>query len=252
MAEIVNTHINGKYELLLPKHRAEREQWSLDFGGWEVGRIEAMLETIKSTDVVFDLGTEEGDISALIMKQTGCDMVLFEPNSLVYPCIRAIWEANKLKKPLDFYKGFLSDKTTVPTHKVCTSFEDIDLSKMIPDHGFAALSDGRPDIPQMTLDDYCALTGIYPDVITADIEGAEFQFVKGAINTLKKYRPTIFMSLHPDFMFESYRHEGEWRDKFGDDKQRVVHLLRSIDELGYRHEIIEWDYHECHAVWYAS
>lgn len=244
---MINTKINGKYELLLPKHRAERQQWAIENGGWEAKRIEAMMAVIKSTDVVFDIGVELGDITALIAKYAKCHMVFFEPNPLACPAMKAIWQANNLPQPLDFYRGFASDKTTVQVIKINNSFDDIYIEDMIPASGFAALSDGRPDIPQVRLDDYCSTTRIYPDVITMDIEGSEFQMIKGAMRVLAEHKPHIFMSIHPDFMYESYRHEGEWKEKFGDDKQRVVHLLRTIDEIGYTHKIIEWDWHECHA-----
>ncbi len=252
MPEMINTLINGKYELLLPKHRAERPEWRIENGGWEMKRIGAMIDTIHPDQIVFDIGVELGDITALLAKYTGGKMVLFEPNPLAYPALKTIWEANKLREPLDFYRGFVCNNTTEQIIKVNNSFDDIDVSTMIPDSGFAALSDGRPDIKQVRLDDYCEATGIYPDVITMDVEGSEFEVIKGAQWLLQEKKPIIFMSIHPDFMYESYRHEGKWKEKFGDDKQRVVHLLRTIDEFGYSHHVIEWDYHECHICFYKN
>jgi FkbM family methyltransferase len=243
------TKINGRYELLLPDHRAAREQWDIRNGGWEVERIEEMLDEIEPHHVVFDIGTEEGDITALLQKESGCKMVLFEPNDRVWPCIKYIWEANGLADPLDFYRGFLSDKTTNSSHTVrqqpFSIFGDIDVEKMIPDHGFKQLYENYPDVPQMTLDDYVELTGIIPDVITMDVEGSEWNIIKGAQKTLKEKKPIIFMSVHPEFLYESYRNEGKWKDEYGE-RCFVVHMLRFIDELGYTHRVIEWDYHECH------
>lgn len=239
------TRINDKYELWLPDHRADRPEWKLENGGWEVKRIEAMMERIGPLDTVFDLGTEEGDISAIIAAYRACDIILFEPNDRVWSCIKAIWNANKIKRPLDFYAGFISDKNK-PGYSI--SWDDIQPDNLVSDHGFKQLYENYPDVPQCTLDEYCRTTGYIPTVITMDVEGAEFQVIKGATEVLSKHKPTIFMSIHPDFMFESYKHEGHWKEKFGDERQRVVHLLRTIDELGYTHEILEWDYHECHAI----
>lgn len=258
---MTNTIINGKYELLLPDHRAARPEWKLENGGWEVKRLEEMIAAIKyrsripeSTGVpvppipiVFDIGTEEGDISALLMKYTGCDMVLFEPNERVFPCIRDIWIANNLKMPLDFFHGFLSSKTTIDHHhKSETLFAWV--GDQVADHGFKQLYENYPDVPQVTLDDYCKFTGLIPDVITMDVEGAEMEVIKGGLETIAKHKPVIFMSVHPEFMYESYRHEGIWKDKF-DERQHVVHMLRLIDELGYTHRCIEYDYHELHMVY---
>lgn len=243
--EMLTTSINGKYELLLPKHRAERQEWAAANGGWEAARIERMMEVIDELDVVFDLGTEEGDISALLQKYRGCEMVLVEPNPLVWPCVKAIWQANKLSDPLDFYKGFFSNVTTDQVLKY-GGFDDVNISDMIHNHGFAALSDQRPDIPQIKMDDYCRAKRIIPNVITMDCEGAEFEVVKGAEKTLREHRPHIFMSIHPEFMYGTYQHDDQWAERIGEKKQYVVQLLRFVDECGYKHRVIEYDYHELH------
>ncbi len=98
-----------------------------------------------------------------------------------------------------------------------------------------------------TMDRFCHQTGIYPTVITMDVEGAEFEVIKGAENVLREHKPIIFMSVHPEFMFESYRNEGIWKERYGE-RQHVVHMLRFIDEIGYTHRCIEYDYHELHMV----
>lgn len=232
---------------MLPEHRAARPEWDIANGGWEVKRIEAMLGTIKNGQTVFDIGTEEGDISALIAKYCDAKMVLVEPNDRVWPCIKAIWEANGLPMPLAFVPGFFSNKTTQTCLYQASSLWG---GKMVADHGFKQLHENYPDVPQMKMDDWCSATGIYPDVITMDCEGAEFEVIKGGIETLKTKKPVIFMSIHPEFMFETYKHTGEWKEKLGEEKQWTVQLLRTVDECGYRHEIIEWDYHECHAAFY--
>lgn len=237
------TIINGKYELLLPEHRAAREQWSLEHGGWEVARIEEMVKLIKSTDIVFDLGTEEGDISALLIKYTGCDMVLVEPNDRVWPCIKAIWDANGLKAPLDFFGGFFANENKAAPTPLGLPENGV----MIPDHGFKQLYEKYPDVATIKLDDYCERTGIYPTVITMDVEGSEFEVIRGAEKTLREKKPVIFMSIHPEFMYESYRNTGEWLEKFGE-RQHVVHMLRFIDECGYTHRVLEYDYHELHMI----
>lgn len=241
------TEINGKYWLFLPEHRAARPQWKLENGGWEVERIEAMLDTILPHHIVFDLGVEEGDITALLAKYANCRMVFFEPNDRVVPCIKQIWEANLLPPPLDFFRGFISDKTTKGYHHQIDPSLKTKL-EMIPDHGFKQLYENYPDVPQMTLDQYCEETGIYPDVITMDVEGAEQMVMRGSVSVLRNKRPIIFMSIHPEFMYESYRNDGEWKERYGE-RQHVPHLIKFMNDHGYRLELIEYDYHELHVKW---
>jgi len=227
------TNINGEYELLLPEHRAAREQWDIRNGGWEAARINEMVKAIKPGQIVFDIGTEEGDISALLVKYTECKMVLFEPNDRVWPCITSIWKANNLPAPLDFFRGFLSDKTTEGYHHQIDP--SLKFGQMIADHGFKQLYENYPDVPQITLDQYCEETGIYPDVITMDVEGSEGKVLRGAEMLLRVKKPIIFCSIHPEFM---YIHYNEW----------VTPFLRFVDECGYTHRCIEYDYHELHMV----
>lgn len=228
------TKINGKYELWLPEHRAAREQWDIANGGWEVERIEEMLKVLKPSDIMFECGVEEGDLTALLVKESGCKVVMCEPNVRVWPCIKMIWDANKLPQPLDFFPGFFCDKI-IDHPKAITKLDDIDVSQMISDHGFKQLYENYPDVPQITIDEYCARTGIYPTVINIDVEGSEGRLLRGAENTLREKRPIIFFSLHPEFL---YIHYDEW----------VTPLLRFIDECGYKRRCIEYDWHELHIV----
>lgn len=233
---MVNTRINGKYDLILPDHRAARPEWVT---GWEVERIESMLRIIQKDNVVFDIGTEEGDISALLQKMTGCKMVLVEPNDRVWSCIKAIWEANELSDPLKFFPGFFSNESFQLPHMPLPGWEDLRNEKLISDHGFKQLYEQYPDVPQVKMDDWCMATGIYPDVITMDVEGSEFQVIKGAESVLRIVRPIVFMSVHPVFMKEHYN-------------QEVGVMLKFMHDLNYRHEVIELDYHELHVVFYPN
>jgi FkbM family methyltransferase len=68
--------------------------------------------------------------------------------------------------------------------------------------GSAIQKDGDCNIQCLSLDD--TLFGIVPGYIKMDIEGAEFEALRGAENTIKKYRPSLAISLYhkPDHLFE--------------------------------------------------
>ena len=82
MTEMVPCLLNGKWDLTLPDHRPP--QW---VDGWEVERLDAMHAVIRPGDTVIDVGTEEGDMSALCAQWAGPDgnMILVEPNPKVWP-----------------------------------------------------------------------------------------------------------------------------------------------------------------------
>ena len=50
---------------------------------------------------------------------------------------------------------------------------------------------------QITLDDYVFRNGLVPDTIKIDVEGAEAAVLFGSKETLRSYKPIIFLSVHP-------------------------------------------------------
>jgi len=236
---MIETLLNGKYELMLPEHRAARPEWT-NPPYWEYERIEAMMADLAPGDTVFDIGAEEGDISAILAQKIGATgrMVLFEPNPRVWPNIRAIWEANNLKMPSGYYVGFASDKTEENPENLNIDQHEQDgwpicaYGPLIGDHGFRHLAQEADATPQITIDEFCERTGIYPSLITMDIEGAELRALKGARDVLIKCRPVVYVSIHPPVLHSLYSATPE-----------DVHNF--MTELGYRGEHLATD-HEVH------
>ena len=83
----------------------------------------------------------------------------------------------------------------------------------------------KEKLKKITLDSFCIKSGLIPEVIKIDVEGAEINVLKGAQNTLKKHKPIIYLSIHP-------RHIKE----LGSDVNELIIL---IDEIGYKIEDFE-------------
>jgi hypothetical protein len=100
-AEMVEALLNGSYRIILPKHRADRPEWYTE-KGWERARLAALKEAIQTKyfydPTIYYVGAEEGEMPALC-QMWGAKVVMFEPNPLVWPNIRAVWEANQLPRP---------------------------------------------------------------------------------------------------------------------------------------------------------
>lgn len=231
------TKINGKYELMLPEHRANRAEWKT---GWETERIDRMIEVCRRINklrnekpVVWDIGTEEGDISALISKYGNAELILFEPNDRVWTNIKAIWDANELERPLAFFSGFAAAETNLhgKTYADLAIYWEKIKGELIPDHGFKELKDAG-DIHQTSIDDFHEWVWRSVDIITIDVEGSEFEVLKGAAKILKTHRPTVFVSVHPEFMFRMF-------------DQYTAELVKFMTDLGYGFEILGFD-HEFH------
>lgn len=230
----VLTRINGMWDLYLPPHRAAREEWAKP-EGWEKKRLEYMAVTVGCGDVVYDIGAEEGDMSALYA-QCGADVVLVEPNPLVWSNIKYVWEANGLRAPLLCWSGFAGPPEQVrpgiganPAH----GWPDAADGPLLSDHGFLNLHE-RPDVQATTIDWIATLTQP-PTVITMDVEGAEFEVLRGARTTLIMERPHVFVSLHRDFMEQTWGYRPEA-------------LFAWMEALGYTAECIDKPIHEEHWV----
>lgn len=217
--------INGQWDIILPDYRADRPEWSSD-EGWEKARIQSMHDNLSKKDVLLYIGAEEGDIAALCAKWVG-EIILFEPNKRVFPNFKAIWYANDLVPPF-WFAGFAANETT-PGARLTAGFSSI-TGEPIKDHGFSELHVEK-DIPKIKIDDI-NFQNTPPTAITLDVEGSEFEVLKGAEKTLREHHPKIWLSLHPEFLFNYW---GVYS-----------HDLRGwIKDLGYKETLLDYQ-HEVH------
>jgi FkbM family methyltransferase len=234
---MVPAKLNGEYDIILPEHRAARPEWYTK-QGWERARLASMHKTTQKDDIVYYIGSEEGEMCALL-QGWGARLVMFEPNALVWPNVKAIWEANKLGQPLIAFPGFASSETRdLDTSDIRAGFPDCANGEVISNHGFKNLCEADGTVPQIKIDDMVIRTGHIPDMITFDVEGADWEVLKGAEQTLIKYHPRIYASIHPEFMYEIYKvYSHDFREW--------------VKALGYRETILDYQ-HELHALYEAT
>lgn len=223
-----NVKINGRWDILLPDHRAARPEWYTE-QGWERKRLDSMHEHLNSKDVIFYVGAEEGDMAGLL-SSWGVAVGMFEPNGLVWPNIKAIWEANKLAPPLFCFSGFASTCNVDIPDGMSYGFPPSANGPVIGNHGFKELSDPGK-IPQIRID----AVGIVPTALSIDVEGSEWEVLRGAEKTLREHHPKIWLSIHPEFMFNYFK------EYSGD-------LRNWIKEIGYKETILDYQ-HELHVYY---
>lgn len=180
--------INGRWPLFLPQHRIEFHEgrpW------WEAARLSDMYHALSDliTDDpngygrqprLIDVGSEEGDLSALYASW-GCEVSVIDPSRPWIQQTLDIFEANRLVSPMTF-TGFAADHT------------DLELG-WANDKGFARLEE-RPDIARIKLDDWLKFID-FPDAVTMDVEGAEDVVLAGATNLLAQ-GCVWWISIHGD------------------------------------------------------
>jgi FkbM family methyltransferase len=222
---------NYYYELMLNEPLASWDVWDY----WEVERIMSMRKELKQGEIFFDIGTEQGWCNLVYAQIVGAEnMVLIEPTKEFWGNIKALWQKNTDVPPLACYSGLFSNKTTSKDVLLLHQFPKEADDPLIDRNKYQYLHEEHEGITEITLDDYVNLTGIVPDVLNIDVEGAELRVLEGARLTLEQYKPKIYVSIHDDLGRRDY-------DTTPDD------TIRFLEKLGYTGKHLATN-HEAH--WY--
>ncbi len=199
---------------------------------WETVESEsfrAFVNQIRPGYVVFDIGAFVGSYSLLALMRLGPlgKVVAYEPDDLA---------RNYLQRHLEWNGGLSrtivrdlccgSASGTAPFYHVPGELEG--KSGLVPVEGFQNRS-----AKVVTLDEETSRLGISPDLIKVDVEGAEWDVLKGAENVLIYKRPVLLLSLHP----AALANRGETPDE----------VLDWLKARGFKHEVIGTD-HEIHVL----
>jgi FkbM family methyltransferase len=231
MTEMIKTTINGEFNITLPKHRADRPEWHSE-AGWEKLRLKSMQSNLGADDVIYYVGAEEGEMTALC-QMWGAEVVLFEPNPKVWSHFPITWSANNLQVPMVCVPGFASDKINSLARIYHNEWPPEVDSEIVAAHGFKELYLEGDSYGQITIDSCVYDHGIKPPTaISLDVEGSEWRVLGGAEKVLKEYKPKIWLSGHPEFMLQ------QWDES-------LYNLRQWIKNLGYKETLLDYQ-HEVH------
>ena len=230
MTEMIKSILNGEFEIVLAKHRAERPEWYKP-EGWEKLRLKSMHNNLGAGDVIYYVGAEEGEMAALC-QMWGAEVVLFEPNPKVWSHFPITWSANNLQVPMICVPGFASDKTNNLARIYYNEWPPEVDNEIIAAHGFKELYLEGDSYGQITIDSCVYDRGIKPPTaISLDVEGSEWRVLGGAERVLKEYKPKIWLSGHPEFMLQ------QWDESLYDLRQWIKGFGYKETLLDYQHEV---------------
>jgi FkbM family methyltransferase len=177
--------------------------------------------------VVFDIGAHIGTYTLLALNRVGTQgkVVAYEPHPPTRQFLLRHLAMNGCTSRAvvrDVCCG--SREGTAPFYFLPDRTEGV--SGLVPVNGFQ-----RRDVAVSTVDLEVGVLGLRPDVLKIDVEGAEFDVLRGAEETLRTDRPTIFLSIHPQALA-----------KLGHSEELVIDWLRA---RGYRCDVLARD-HEVH------
>jgi FkbM family methyltransferase len=218
-ANFVDRMINNKYRVKMPEFLAKHDS----FDNWEPERFASMEANLKQGDILFDVGAETGHMSAVYAGFVGAEnLVLMESNPDNWQNIKATWDLEGLATPRDAVCALIGEEDhPIPNDQFNDQFGKMDgwplcaqTGRIWTPRSYRYLWEHAHNTPQISLDYYVKISGIIPNAITIDVEGAEAKVLKGAWRALEVHRPLVWVSLHPDLMLEHYGNTTEDVHKF--------------------------------------
>jgi len=188
-----------------------------DWGKSHNSGFRLCVEECKGKKCVFDLGGHIGLLSLPMSRSIAPSgkVYVFEPATENLKYLSSHLKINGIENVeiIDCLAGS-SDRENVPF------YEESDYGGLNSLVAIDKISHPRKVIRrQVSIDSFCKIRGLAPEVIKIDVEGAELDVLDGARKTIGKNKPVMFLSYHPKHL----RMLGRTDDEF-----RAI-----LDELGY-------------------
>lgn len=165
---------------------------------YEADNFELLEETCKPGAVIIDIGAHIGLFSVIASQVAGATgkVFAFEPAPSTYALLQKTVSINHKQQSIETFQKavgkesgkitfFISDDQADNSNSLVQYKEDRSL------HGI--------DVDVTSIDNFVAEKNISKlDFIKIDVEGAEYDTLQGAVNTLKNLRPVCIVAIHPE------------------------------------------------------
>ena len=159
--------------------------YSCWLGTYEHEKQNVFCKEIRSGDVVFDIGAHVGFYSLLASKLVGDggSVVAFEPLESNAEYLRRHAALNRV--PVRVVEVAVADRDAIGHFRRGS------------DTYTGALAESGETVPVVSIDLLIDTHEVpTPDVIKVDVEGAESLVLKGAVQTLSRFHPIVFLAVH--------------------------------------------------------
>lgn len=193
-------------------------------------QVQALFrERIRPGDTVIDIGAYVGTHTLLAANLVGPSgrVFAFEPSPVNYRYLAYHCRKNALNRAHPF-QCLVSDRSGERVAFHLLNSGDSTTNSMTFDQLESPEAVSSPketiEVESVTLDAFCAEKRIKPTFIKIDVEGAEYQVVRGGERVLREDRPTLVLALHPPWM-----PKGTSPQKLWDFLSAAGYDVRSID-----------------------
>jgi|SRR5579862_127211 len=167
------------------------------FDNYEPPMYEAFVERLIPGMTVFDIGSWIG-LYAVTAAAAGCDVYAFEPSPTTRGILASHLTLNRVKATI--VPAAMSDRSGKETLYTQRASGWESLSESAASRVQVASGDGRLEpvtVATVTFDAFCAHSGVTPDLVKLDVEGAEMNVLAGAQAFLQRREGTLLIEAHP-------------------------------------------------------
>jgi FkbM family methyltransferase len=224
---------------------------SFVYGTWEPDVVSAIVSTVKPGATVIDIGAHIGYYTLLFAKCVGPTgrVISFEPLPVNFALLQKNVQLNGLKQVQTIAQAVFS--------------RNVELTITVPDKSpnsgdASVLSTQGTEhfrVPAITLDSFSSGLDLRPEFLKMDVEGAEYDVIVGAKETIARSRPKILVELHHfdgnladhpvPGLLASWGYEIQWIDR-SHMTRHILALPGSVVSLEFPNRFSERPLHERH------
>lgn len=160
---------------------------------YESDSFDFIRNNVKPGSVCIDIGAHFGLYSIVLAKYLGCRVYSFEPTKFTGDVFRANIRYNNLGSLIEYIPKAVSSKSGTATFYVQDTEGAVSNSLVNYQHSEERKNEVTVEV--VSIDE--TFDGVEYGFLKIDAEGAEFDVLLGARQTLARYRPKMILGLHP-------------------------------------------------------
>src|SRR5579864_1291726 len=164
-------------------------------GNYESQTLGFIKRNCKQGDTAFDLGAHLGLITVVMAQCVGPkgSVISFEPTPFTNSILRRTVRINGIQNVVEVRNEAVSDVNGRASFHD-TNNEASNANSLVR----GPQTHHSLEVSTIALDDFADERNLRPAVIKIDVEGAEFDVLRGATRLIRRVRPALWLALHPD------------------------------------------------------